>query len=55
VLFPNVGHTDGDMLKAVSEVVQRIAGLGGAAEHESLLLRSSFFYWLTFLMPYAVS
>jgi len=34
VLFPNFPRNDKEVLRAVSEVAQRIAELGGAAEHE---------------------
>jgi hypothetical protein len=42
VLFPNVAQNDKEVLKAVSEVIQRIAGVGGAAEHEGKCLAYTF-------------
>lgn len=34
ILFPNAPQDDKEVLKAVSEVIQRIAGVGSAAEYE---------------------
>ncbi|KAF8317600.1 hypothetical protein DL93DRAFT_509416 [Clavulina sp. PMI_390] len=34
VLFPNAAKNEREVIKAVSDVIQRIAGVGGAAEHE---------------------
>jgi len=42
VLFPNFPQNDKEVLRAVSAVMQRIAEIGGAAEHEGNYLMNTF-------------
>jgi len=42
VLFPNFPQDDKEVLRAVSEVTQRIAELGAAAEHEGKYFVNTF-------------